>query len=169
MCNSTFVNVDLSTFYDAQQSGAFVDGVQMWRNATDYCRIEVLFAPWDSHITGSDWLDPAEWFSLSGSLIDDGIGQMADATSHPTDWPQTWPVDFFVEVYFEDLSMFYIGYTSGDGLVYVANGTWTGFYTEWGWPEVSGYSQGYWLHEGGHLQTPITNFYEAITGTVSYP
>ncbi|MFW9847182.1 MAG: hypothetical protein ACFFD6_10565 [Candidatus Thorarchaeota archaeon] len=169
MCNSTFVNEDLSAFYDGQHAGAFVDGVQMWRNDTDYCRIEVLFAPWSNDIVGSNWLNPDDWFSLSGSLIDDGVGQMADASTHPTDFPHTWPVDFWVEVFFEDLSMFYIGYTSSDGYVYLANGTWTGSYTEWGWPEVSGYNPGVWLLEGGYLVTPIANFYTAITTTVSYP
>jgi hypothetical protein len=166
MCNSSFVNEDLSTFYDQQHAGAFVDGVQMWRNSTNYCRIEVLFSPAEE---GSGEVGPTTWFSLSGSLIDDGIGQMDDALSHPDYWPQTYPIDFFVEVYFEDLTMFYIGYTSSDGLVYICNGTWTGSYTAWGWPETGDYFEGHWLTEGGHLQTPISMFYSTITNTVSYP
>jgi hypothetical protein len=166
MCNSSFVNDDLSSFYDQQHAGAFVDGVQMWRNDTDYCRIEVLFR---SAERGSGEVGPTTWFSLSGSLIDDGIGQMDDALSHPEDWWNTGPPDFFVEVYFEDLTMFYMGYTSSNGLVYICNGTWAGYYTPWGWPEPGDYYEGHWLTEGGHLQTPISMFYSTITNTVSYP
>ncbi|MFQ5834282.1 MAG: hypothetical protein ACE5H4_16380 [Candidatus Thorarchaeota archaeon] len=169
MCNSTFVNVDLSDFYDQQHAGAFVDGVKMVRNDTDNYVIEVLFSPWDPDNIGRAYVPPSEWFAVSGSLIDDGIAQMADATSYPTDWPQTWPIDFYVHVFFEDLTFFYMGFTPSDNFVYICNGTWTGEYTPNGWPVTSSYNDGYWLLEDGLLQTPISQFFSIITNNVVYP
>ena len=90
MCNSTFVNLNLSTYYDSIHPGAYVDGVYMTENETGG-EINILFHPYYDNIVGKGTLSEAEWNSLSGSIIDDGIGQMEEATSHPSgDWPHTW-------------------------------------------------------------------------------
>lgn len=166
MSNSTFVNLNLSTYYDSVHPGAFVDGVQMMENETGG-QINVLFNPFYDNIVGTGILSENEWNSLSGSIIDDGIGQMEEAASHPTgDWPHTWPVDFFMDAYFDDNTFFYFGYTSSDGFVFIQNGTWVEVD---GRPQPVSFNPGYWLEEGGHLQTPLLNLYTTITTKVSYP
>ena len=169
MCNSTFVNLNLSTYYDSIHPGAYVDGVYMTENETGG-EINILFHPYYDNIVGKGTLSEAEWNSLSGSIIDDGIGQMEEATSHPSgDWPHTWPIDFYMTVYFNDSTCFYFGFTSGDGFVYIRNGTWSGISEFEGEPTVISWGQGYWLNEDGHLQVPLQNLYNVITSTVSYP
>ena len=167
MSNSTFVNLNLSTYYDSVHPGAYVDAVYMTENETGG-EINVLFSPWDAYIKGTGALTETEWNSLSGSLIDDGVGQMDEATSHPTDsWPHTWPVDFFMYACFNDFTFFYIGFTSSDGFVFLQNGTWV--MNEDNRPQPTSHEEGYWLLENGHLQTPLLNLYTAITTKVSYP
>ena len=166
MSNSTFVNLNLSTYYDSMHPGAYVDAVYMTENETGG-EINVLFHPYYDNIVGKGVLTENEWNSLSGSLIDDGVGQMEEASSHPTgDWPHTWPVDFYMYAYFNDATFFYIGFTAADGFVFLQNGTWTS--DEYG-PRPISWSSGYWLEENGHLQTPLLNLYTAITTKVSYP
>ena len=166
--NCTLVNDNLSSYYDTQQPGAFVDGVFMWRNDTDFCMIEVLFHPYSADIVGRGEIIPDQWFALSGSLIDNGLGRMSDATSYPSDFPNTWPIELYMMIFFDDDSVFHIGYTSSDGLVYIRNGTWTGEFAS-GVPTTSNWQPGYWLNEDGYLATPINDFYSTITGTVDYP
>ncbi|MHA1662964.1 MAG: hypothetical protein ACTSVR_06885, partial [Candidatus Thorarchaeota archaeon] len=100
MSNSTFVNLNLSMYYDSVHPGAFVDAVYMTENETGG-EITVVFHPYYDNIRGKGVLTETEWNSMSGSLIDDGIGQMEEAASHPSgDWPHTWPVDFYMYAYF---------------------------------------------------------------------
>jgi hypothetical protein len=166
MSNSTFVNLNLSTYYDGMHPGAFVDAVYMTENETGG-EISVVFSPWEDNTIGTGTLTENEWNSLSGSLIDDGVGQMEEASSHPTgDWPHTLPVDFYMYAYFNDSTFFYIGYTGSDGFVFIQNGTWVEVD---GRPRSTSTNEGYWLLENGHLQTPLLNLYTAITTKVSYP
>ncbi|TFG34249.1 hypothetical protein EU527_04325 [Candidatus Thorarchaeota archaeon] len=169
MCNSTFVNLNLSTYYNSVHPGAYVDGVYMTENETGG-EINILFHPYYDNIVGKGTLTENEWNSLSGSIIDDGIGQMVEATTHPSvDWPHTWPIDFYITVYFNDNTCFYFGFTSGDGFAYMRNGTWSGTTDFHGEPAVISWGEGFWLNEDGHLEVPLQNLYEAITNTVSYP
>ena len=168
MSNSTFVNQNLSSYYDSVHPGAFVDAVYMTENETGG-EITVAFHPYYDYIRGTGILSENEWNSLSGSLIDDGIGQMEEAESHPTDqWPHTWPVDFFMYAYFNDYTYFYFGFTGSDGFVFLQNGTWTSS-TDDDRPIPTSDEEGYWLEENGHLQTPLLYLYSTITSKVSYP
>jgi len=169
MCNSTFVNNNLTFHYQQSNDSAYVDGVCM-KHEGPTNEIRVLFAPSDMNITGIGSINQATWESFSGLLVNDSVGQMDDALSHPQSWPNSWPIDFFIEIYFNDNTLFYLGYTKNDGLAYIQNGTWTGNYMPNGWPWVTGYaSTGYWLLEEGHLQSPLAQLYEIITQAVSYP
>ena len=169
MSNSTFVNVNLSSYYNSQHPGAYIDGVYMTENATGG-EINILFAPYMDNITGRGTVTETQWNSLAGSIIDDGIGQMEAATSDPTGyWPHTWPIDFYMTAYFNDNTCFYFGFTSADGFVYIQNGTWDGDSNAMREPAVISWSPGYWLNENGHLQVPMQNLYNLITSTVSYP
>ncbi len=166
MSNSTFVNLNLSTYYDSVHPGAFVDGVRMTENETGG-QINVLFHPYYDNIVGTGVLTETEWNSLSGSLIDDGIGQMEEATSHPSgDWPHIWPIDFYMYACFNDFTYFFFGFTSSDGFVFLQNGTWV---MDDGRPQPITFEDGYWLIEDGHLQTPLLSLYTTITTKVSYP
>lgn len=169
MCNSTFVNVNLTLFYRQSNASAFVDGVYM-KHEQPLNQVRVLFSPFDKNVTGIGSVDQTTWDSFSGLLVNDSIGQMDDASSHPQYWPNTWPIDFFIEIYFNDNTLFYIGYTKSDGLAYIQNGTWTGNYAPNGWPETTNYATtGYWLIEGGHLSSPVVQLYDIITQAASYP
>jgi hypothetical protein len=169
MCNSTFVNNDLSDYYAQSHSGAFVDGVRMNRTTTGGT-IDVLFSPWDAYIIGSGQISTTEWNSLSGQIIDDGIGQMEAPEEPPVgDFPLNWPVDFYFEVCFDDNTSFFAGFSSIDGFLYVQNGTWTGEFSETGWPIYTGWDTGFWLVEGGHLASGMNSLYATIIGSVSYP
>jgi hypothetical protein len=167
--NCTLVNVDISNYYHQTEPSAYVDGVLMKRSGEE-TNVEVLFHPYTADLVGTGSLDVEEWNALSGSIVDDGIGQMIDAVSHPTYFPDSWPPRFHLEIFFNDNTFFFCGFTVEDGLVYIQYGTWTGGYRESGWPDVTGYNGGgNWLVEDGCLQAPMTNFYNAITQKVSYP
>jgi len=169
MCNSTLVNMNLSDYYDAVHSGAFVDAVYMTDNDTGG-EITVLFSPFFDNIVGKGVLTETEWNALSGSLIDDGIGQMEQATSFPTGYyPHTWPIDFYMTAYFNDDTCFTVGFTRSDGFVYIVNGTWSGDFEDRTVPPVLSWGTGYWLDDNGHFAVPLQNLYTAITTTVSYP
>lgn len=169
MCNSTFVNLNLSSYYNGVHPGAFVDGLYMTENETGG-EIHVLFSPYDSGIVGTGTLTETEWNSMSGSIIDDGIGQMEAAANPPAgDWPHTWPVDFYMFACFNDNTFFYFGYTSGDGLAFIQNGTWSGSVFDEGGPYPLTWETGYWLDAGTHLDVPLQNLYTTITNAVSYP
>jgi hypothetical protein len=169
MCNSTFVNLNISDYYDSVHPGAFVDGIYMTENETGG-EINVLFSPYYDDIVGKGTLTETEWNSLSGSLIDDGIGQMEAASNPPSgDWPHTWPIDLYMTVYFNDDTCFFVGFTGSDRLVYIVNGTWSGGYDNKIAPPWTSYGSGYWLSENGHFSVPLHNLYEAITTHVSYP
>lgn len=167
--NSTFVNQDISDFYALTQPGAFVDGIQMNRTPTGG-EISVLFSPYDAGIIGTGQITTNDWNSLTGMLVDDGIGNMdePETAPGPYDFPTTWPIDFYIAIYFEDNTCFYAGYTSTDGLFFLQNGTWTGAFAN-GWPIPETYADGAWLLEGGHLSAAIDAFYTTITSTVDYP
>lgn len=169
MFNSTFVNQDISDFYALTQPGAFVDGIRMNRTPTGG-EINVLFSPYDAGIIGTGQISTTDWNSLSGMIVDDGIGNMdePDSPPGPNDFPTTWPVAFYFAMYFDDNSCFYAGFTSTDGLLFIQNGTWTGEFID-GRPVPGTYSDGAWLLEGGHLQAPINALYTTITTTVEYP
>jgi hypothetical protein len=169
MSNSTFVNGNLSEYYDSVHPGAFVDAVYMTENDTGG-EINVLFSPFELNIEGNGGLTETEWNGLSGSLIDDGLGQMQEATNPPdTEWPQIWPADFLMTVYFNDNTCFFVGYTSSDSLVYIVNCTWSGVVEDRLSPGILSWGEGFWLAEGGHFAVPLQNLYTAITATVSYP
>ena len=169
LCNSTFVNDNLSDYYDQAQPGAFVDGVRMNRT-TDGGDIDVLFSPWDAYIVGSGQISTVEWNSLSGQIIDDGIGQMEAPEDPPVgNFPLSWPLDFYFTVCYDDNTSFFAGFTSTDGFLYVQNGTWSGEFGENGWPIFLDWDDGFWLVEGGHLAAGLSAFYATIIGSVSYP
>ncbi|MHA1864182.1 MAG: hypothetical protein ACTSWA_10480 [Candidatus Thorarchaeota archaeon] len=169
MCNSTFVNNNLTEYYDSVHPGAFVDGLYMTENEIGG-EINILFAPYHLDIVGTGNLSENEWNGMSGSLIDDGLGMMEEATNPPTgDWPHTWPVDFYMFACFNDSTFFYFGYTSGDGLAFIQNGTWAGSAYDQGGPYPVTWDSGYWLEAGDHLTIPLQNLYTTITNAVSYP
>jgi len=169
MCNSTFVNGNLSEYYDSVHPGAFVDGLYMTENEIGG-EINILFAPYHLDIVGTGNLSENEWNGMSGSLIDDGLGMMEEATNPPTgDWPHTWPVDFYMFACFNDSTFFYFGYTSGDGLAFIQNGTWAGSAYDEGGPYPVTWDAGYWLEAGDHLTIPLQNLYTTITNAVRYP
>ncbi|MFW9974695.1 MAG: hypothetical protein ACFFDQ_05500, partial [Candidatus Thorarchaeota archaeon] len=151
MCNSTFVNEDLTNFYNQSEPGAYVDGVLMNRTATGG-DIGVLFSPWQSNIVGAGEIPTAEWDSLSGAIIDDGIGLMEEPTTPPTGYfPLSWPITFYFEIYFDDGTCFFAGFSSIDGYLYIQNGTWSGEFSDFGWPIPTSWYSGAWLLEGGYL------------------
>lgn len=166
--NNSFVNGDLTAYYQQQSSEAYVDGVYMIQNESGHF-IDIFFAPYSANITGSGELTETQWNSMSGALIDNGIALMADATSHPIE-PQYMPA-FYIDIYFDDLTFFHLQYTSQDGLIQMINGTWTGGFTEYGWPDQDplNYTEGDWVLEGGYLDYPLGIMYDTITETVSYP
>ena len=169
MCNSTFVNVDLTEYYDSQHPGAFVNGLYMTENETGG-EITVLFAPYHSNIVGTGTLTENEWNGMSGALIDDGLGNMEEAGNPPSgEWPHTWPVDFYMFACFNDSTFFYFGYTSGDGLAFIQNGTWGGSVFDESGPHPLTWDTGFWLGAGNHLDIPLQNLYTTITNAVSYP
>lgn len=169
MCNSSFVNERLTQYYQETEPDAFVDGVRMVKNE-EVGTIEVLFAPYSANLTGTGHVSLDKWANMSGLLVDDAIGQMSDAESHPDHFPSTWPIDFYVSIFFDDNTFFYIGYTEADQLVFLQNGTWSGQFTEYGHPETTGYADtGYWLDANGLMTAAIDEFYEVITENVSYP
>lgn len=168
MCNSTFVNERLTQYYQETEPDAFVDGVRMSKDA-ETGTIEVLFAPYSANLTGTGQMSLDAWATMSGSLVDDAIAQMPDASDHPDNFPSTWPVDFYVDIFFDDNTFFFIGYTESDQMVFLRNGTWSGNLRENGHPEITGHAQtGYWLEANGLMTTPIDNFYDAITANVAY-
>ena len=167
--NCTFVNVNVSYFYQQAVPSAFVDGIKMWSNSTS-AFIQVLFSPYHDNIIGFGEISLVEWDSLAGSLINNGLQRMNDATSHPSDfWNSQGPVDFVIEVYFNDNTCFSLGFKNYYGAVYINNATWTGEFTEMGWPKQGESYSGYWLEEGGHLRQAMIDFYDTITQSVDYP
>ncbi len=169
MCNSTFVNQDMTGFYNQSEPSAYVDAIVMNRTATGG-DIQVLFSPYHADIVGNGQISTTDWNSIAGTIIDDGIAHMEAPEDPPEDsFPTTWPVDFYFYVYFDDGTWFFSGFSNTDGLLYMHNGTWGGEFSEWGWPMNTGMDDGFWLVEGGHLTAGITALYTAITDNVSYP
>mgnify|MGYP006301573197 CR=1 FL=1 len=169
MCNSTFVNENLTEYYRRNEPNAFVDAVRMTKTS-EHGLIEVLFAPYTANLVGTGEIPLHQWSIMSGVLIDDAIAQMSDAEEHPDDFPSTWPIDFYVSIFFDDNTFFYFGYTSSDQMVYLQNGTWTGSLRENGHPDIIGYSEmGYWLQADDLLTAPVDTFYQVITENVAYP
>ena len=169
MCNSTFVNQDITDYYAQSEPSAFVDGIRMNHTATGG-EILLLFAPYHAGIRGTGQISTTEWDSLSGTIIDDGIGQMEAPEVPPVgNFPLTWPIDFYFDVFFDDNTCFLVGFTSTDGYLYIQNGTWSGEFSSYGHPIVTGWDDGAWLLEGGHLSAGINALYTTITTNVSYP
>jgi len=169
MCNSTFVNEDLTDFYAQSEPSAYVDGVLMNRTATGG-DIGVLFSPWSSDIIGTGQISTMEWNSFSGTIIDDGIAKMEEPIIPPAgDFPLSWPLDFYFEVFFDDGTCFFAGFSSIDGYLFIQNGTWSGEFSDFGWPIATDWYPGAWLLEGGHLSAGINALYTVITTNVSYP
>ncbi len=169
MCNSTFVNEDLTDFYKQSEPSAYVDGVLMNRTAIGG-DIGVLFSPWHSNIVGVGEIQTAEWDSLSGAIIDDGIGLMEEPTTPPMgDFLLSWPITFYFEIYFDDGTCFFAGFSSIDGYLYIQNGTWSGEFSDFGWPIPTSWHSGAWLLEGGYLSVGMNAMYTVITSNVSYP
>lgn len=165
IANCSFVNEDITDFYAQSEPTAFVDGVMMNRTETGG-DIDVLFSPWDAGIVGSGAISTSQWNSLSGLIVDDGVGQMNESETIPGS--QMWPLDLYFAIFFDDLTCFFLLYSSAEGLVQIQNGTWTGEYMD-GWPVPSTFGQEYWLVEDGHLATAVNTLYTTITSTVSYP
>lgn len=165
IANSSFVNQDLTDFYAQSEPTAFVDGVMMNRTESGG-QIDVLFSPWTSGIIGSGAITPTQWNSLSGLIVDDGIGQMNESETTPD--LGMGPLDLYFAMFFNDSTCFYLQYSSTSGLVQIYNGTWTGEFVD-GWPVGGSTSDPYWLVEDGHLATAINALYATITSTVSYP
>ena len=169
MCNSTFVNENITNFYAQTEPSAYVDAIVMNRTASGG-DIQVLFSPWQADIVGTGQISTEEWNSLGGAIVDDGIGQMEAPEDPPTDsFPTSWPIDFYFYVYFDDGSYFFAGFAHSDGLLYIHNGTWSGEFGTFGWPINTGGGPGMWLLEGGYLSVGMNALYEAITANVSYP
>ena len=169
MCNCTLVNVNLTEYYRQFSSSAFVDAVEM-RFEGGAVSIKVMFAPWQDEIVGEGSISIDDWELLSGSLVDEGIGAMEDADTHPDDICDGMPFALYLDIYFNDLTFLDIGYGPSNGLVWITSGTWTGQYWPSGAPDrIDWDAQCVWLQEDGHLQTPIGNLYDAITQNVAYP
>ncbi|MBD3407661.1 MAG: hypothetical protein GF411_16205 [Candidatus Lokiarchaeota archaeon] len=166
--NNTLVNEDLSSYYQATEPSAFVDGVFI--NQTESgADISVLFSPYHENIVGEGSIDSDTYETMNGALLDEGIGLMEDASTHPSSFPSTWPIELYIYIFFDDNTFFYLGHTSSDGYVFIRNGTWDGF-TSGGDPSITGFvGDGHWLIEGGHLQTGISSLYSVITNNVDYP
>lgn len=165
IANCSFVNLDITDFYAQSEPTAFVDGVMMNRTETGGT-IDVLFSPWDAGIVGSGAITTTQWNSLSGLIVDDGIGQMNESETTPD--LGMGPLGLYFAIFFEDNTSFYVLYSSALGLVQIQNGTWTGEYID-GWPVSASFGEEYWLVEDGHLTTAISTLYTTITSTVSYP
>jgi hypothetical protein len=166
--NSTFVNGRLSEFYQASHVGAYVDSVKMQRSESG-ADIEVLFAPWNENITGVGSINESTWENLGGSLVDGAIGLMTD---NPDQEAEVWNAGIptlIIEIFFDDNTFFSLGYSSANNLVNLNNGTWTGGFTEWGWPEESSTGIRHNLLANGLLDAPMDAFYAAITQNVVYP
>ncbi len=165
IANCSFVNQDLTDFYTQSEPTAFVDGVMMNQTETGGT-IDVLFSPWDAGIIGSGVLTTTQWDSLSGLIVDDGVGQMNESESTPGEY--MWPLDLYFAIFFDDLTCFFLQFSSAEGLVQIQNGTWTGNYYD-GHPIPDSFGEEYWLEEDGHLTTAISTLYTTITSIVSYP
>ncbi len=165
MYNSSFVNEDLSDFYKTSHPDAYVDGVRM--NRTDAGGIiNVLFAPWSAGIIGEGVLPSSEWETMSGSLVNT-IESLADYPGTP-EIPDWYPT-FTIGIYFDDGTFFLLQYYSAQQAVSLINGTWDGF-NEWGWPNDISFAQTeLWLDAANRMETPMNDFYTAITETVAYP
>ena len=62
-----------------------------------------------------------------------------------------------------------ISFLKSANMVYVANGTWSGF-DENGWAMTNfDYENGWWLQEDGYLAAYLTSLYDTVTTHVSYP
>ncbi|TXT55820.1 MAG: hypothetical protein BAJATHORv1_30203 [Candidatus Thorarchaeota archaeon] len=167
-CNNTLVNEDITTYYQQTEPSAFVDGIYINQTSTG-ADISVLFAPYSSDLIGEGSIDQTTYESLNGDLLNNGIGKMEAASTHPNDFPSSWPIDLYMYIFFDDDSFFFIGYTSDDGMVFIQNGTWSGFRSN-GHPDVTGYiGNGYWLVEDGHLNSGMTALYTTVTNNVDYP
>lgn len=166
--NCSLVN-DLTTYYDGQHSGAYVDGVFINKTNGAY-DINVLFSPYYENIVGTATISSGTWASFTTSFVDNGIGQMEENTSiADDDFPRVFPVDLYFYMYFNDSTFLFGGFTASDGNFFVRNGTWDGF-TEWGHPDFTGWlDEGVWLAEGGHMAQPMADLYTLISSNVSYP
>jgi hypothetical protein len=162
--NSSFVNTDLTTFYNQSQPGAFVDGVIM-RQTTEGADIEVLFAPWDANIVGNGTLDTTQWTNLENSVVT-ALEGFSDTTYPDLD---NWYPTFNFGVYFNDGTFFSMQYWESGGVLDLSNGTWDGFSSH-GFPNDTSYDPtSHWLLANGLLEGPISNFYTVITENVPYP
>ncbi|MFW9813473.1 MAG: hypothetical protein ACFFF9_13505, partial [Candidatus Thorarchaeota archaeon] len=165
IANCSFVNEDITAFYQQTEPTAYVDGVMMNRTASGGA-INVLFSPWDAYIVGTGTVSTEQWNSLSGIIVDDGIGQMNESDTTPVSG--MWPSDLLFEIFFTDLTSFVVQFSSAEGLVMIQNGTWTGTYMN-GWPVSASMGDPFYLEEDGHFASAIDALYSIITNTVSYP
>jgi hypothetical protein len=166
--NCSFVNQNLSSYYNSIHPGAYVDGLYML-NVNESPFIRVLFAPYYDNIKGEENITQLQWETLSGMLVDDGIANMPNAISHPSDPYENFPPEYMTVVCFVDGSAFNLFFDEASGTVYIANGTWSGF-NEYGWAMTSyDYSNGQWLIEDGHLNTYLESLYDIVTENVAYP
>ena len=147
--NCSFVNNDLSNYYDQFQPGAFVDGVKMLQT-TEGANIEVLFSPYNADIIGTGNLSTAQWENLGGALVNT-LDDLPDTDySDLTNWYPT----FNIGIYFNDGTFFALQYYLAEDVLDLSNGTWDGF-NEWGWPNDTSYDPtSHWLDATGLLQGP---------------
>ena len=165
--NCTFVNQNLSSYYDSIHSGAYVDGLYML-NENESPFIRVLFHPYSANLKGEGNITQLQWESLSGMLVDDGIAKMPNAISHPDDPYQNFPPRYMVVVCFLDGTSFNLFFDGVSETVFIANGTWSGF-NEYGWAITSYSGTGQWLIEDGHLTAYLESLYDIVTESVTYP
>ena len=165
VANCSLVNEDITGFYQQSEPTAFVDGIRMNRTSTGG-EIEVLFSPWDARIIGTGTVSTEQWNGLSGTIVDDGIGQMNETDSDPGSI--TGPPDLYFAIFFDDLTCFHLFFSSDEGVVRIQNGTWTGTY-ENGWPRSATFGEEFFLEEDGHLTAAMDALYSIITTSVSYP
>jgi hypothetical protein len=166
MHNCTLVNDNLSRSFSNGQESVYVDGLYIFLNGTSPIE-KVLFAPYYENKSAQGQLITEQWNDLKRSLISEGIGRMIAAETHPEYFPHTWPISLMIEVYFEDLTFFYMGYEATDGLAYIQYGTWTGHLLLNGWPEVSDFqSQSNWLDADHYLDYAMTRIFEITTSAV---
>jgi hypothetical protein len=170
MSNCTLVNEELTSYYDAQHAGAFVDGVYVNRSGSDH-EIVVLFSPYAIAPIGRGNISVDDWTAITASIIDNGIAKMEGAgAGAPDEVPSAFPMELYFSVFFNDNTCFLAGFSSVDGFMWMQNGTWSGGFESNGHPELTGWDPNpIFLVEGGHLAAAITQLYDAVTSTVSYP
>jgi hypothetical protein len=168
LSNCTLVGNNLMDYYQSTDPGFYMDAVYMWGNTSTGVDIQlVVWDPWGTITVDQGTCTDIEWGEMNGALIDDGLAQMSDATTHPEDWIQLEPFSLWCVVYFDDNSFLMITYSEPENLVALVNGTWSGTFFEDGQPNITGYSEEiHWLIAEDHLVNGMEKMYTTITEAV---